>query len=158
MSYRRSAITPPNFKIGNSIMFNTISDNIFPTNSYQIGDLGISSLSLHLGSGAGFLNQQTGAIALGYNAGNTNQGTGAIAIGYNCGISNQGEYSIAIGNNAGVSSQSPNSIVINAGTGASITPSVSGLFVSPLRGLAVGAGVNVLIYNPSTSEIYYSTT
>jgi hypothetical protein len=51
MSYRRSAISPSNFKLGNSVLMNNIIDN--QPYLYPIKDLYILNDNLHLGTGAG---------------------------------------------------------------------------------------------------------
>ena len=97
-------------------------------------------------------------ISLGCGSGQTNQGTNSIAIGYQTGQTQQGNRAIAIGEKAGQTDQHSNSIILNATGNPLNSDGVSRLFIKPIRGVAVGAGVNHLMYDPSTGEIYYSTT
>jgi microcystin-dependent protein len=136
MSYRRSAITPSNFKIGNSIIMNQVIDN--QPYLYPVKDLYIDNINIHLGSGAGYEGsvyqfQGTGAVAVGgftaqnyqgqyavavgYEAAQQNQGTNSVAVGVDAAQIDQGDNSVAIGINAGQDTQGDNaiSIGINAG-------------------------------------------
>jgi hypothetical protein len=64
---------------------------------------------------------------------------------------------IAIGNNAGVASQTAGSICLNA-SGVALNPNQVGLFINPIRGVALGLGVGVVFYDAATFELQYSTT
>ena len=123
-------------------------------------------------------NQQFNAIALGNNSGNSYQGANSIAIGSNAGVNQdlnciaignkagycvsdlQGQNSICLGNNAGAANPNgySNYTIINSSSN-SLNPQTSNAFyVNPIRSTAAGKGVGVLFYNPTTSEIQYSTT
>lgn len=124
------------------------------------GQTNQGSEAIALGTQAGLTTQAQGAVAVGFDAGRNNQGTRALSIGYQAGMgttSGQGSNSIAIGNQAGVSSQVANSICLNA-SGSALNPNQAGLFVRPIRGVALGIGVNRLSYDPATFEIVYSLT
>ena len=71
---------------------------------------------------------------------------------------NQGQNSIAIGTNSGLNNQHVNSIIINSTGNVINTLTPNAFYVAPIRSSAAGKGVNVLFYNPLTSEIMYSTT
>jgi len=136
MSYRRSAITPSNFKIGNSVIMNQVIDN--QPYFYPVKDLYIDNINIHLGSGAGYEGsvyqfQGTGAVAIGgftaqnyqgehavaigYEAGQQNQGTNSVAVGVDAGQDTQGDNAVAIGINAGQTNQSVNSVAIGVYAG-----------------------------------------
>lgn len=122
-----------------------------------------------IGNSAGRYGQSAGAIAIGIGAGAgvldgagailTQQQTNTIAIGNNAGTLGQKINSIAIGNLAcsGIN-QDANSIVINASGVATNTNGNDRCFIRPIRGVALGIGVNRLSYDPTTFEITYSTT
>ncbi len=137
MSYRRSAITPPNFKMGNTVLINNVIDQ--QTYFHPINDLYINNINIHLGSGAGYDGdgygdyQGTGAVAIGgftaqnlqgeksvaigYEAAQQNQGTNSVAIGVDAAQLDQGDNSVAIGINAGQDTQGYNSVAIGIGAG-----------------------------------------
>jgi hypothetical protein len=109
MSYRRSAISPSNFKLGNSVLMNNIIDN--QPYLYPIKDLYILNDNLHLGTGAGgigvtsYVYQGTGSVALGAYASQNYQGKYSVSVGYESGQQHQGDYSVAIGYEAGQNNQ-----------------------------------------------------
>lgn len=137
------------------------------------GDFGIA-----IGSSAGQTSQGNYSIAIGASAGQTGQGSYAIAIGASSGVTGQGAKSISINSSGstftstGINSICINSstmanaitstfnrtIAINASASAIIPTSVDALYIKPIRGVAHGAGVGTLRYDPSTGEITYSTT
>lgn len=108
-----------------------------------------------IGANAGRLDQTDFAVAIGSQAGSSNQGLGSVALGQQAGRTNQGQYSIAIGANAGFTDQSANSIALNA-SGVALNPSVSGLFINPIRGVNHGLGPGILKYDLVTREVTYS--
>ena len=134
------------------------SDNCVAVGSSAGQSLQASSATA-LGNFAGNANQGTNCVAVGTNAGEARQGTGSVAIGNGAGNDRQGRNSVAIGAGAGDTLQNDNTIVLNA-TGAPINGDIgaSRLLVAPIRGVALGAGVGVLIYDPATFEIVYSTS
>jgi hypothetical protein len=135
----------------------------------------VAGPKVHLGAGAGEINQQDysvaignaagndsqgiSSISIGTQAGNISQGNDAIAIGRQSGFQNQGTNAIAIGQQAGESGQSANSIIINA-SGSALDTTFPGTFINPIR-LASSSGFSstpsVLLYDASSSEIGYST-
>ena len=166
MSYRRSAITPSNFKIGNSVIMNQVIDN--QPYLYPVKDLYIDNINIHLGSGAGYEGsvyqfQGTGAVAIGgftaqnfqgehavaigYEAGQQNQGTNSVAIGIDAGQQNQGTNSVSIGINAGQDTQGDNSVAIginsaqnNQGTNSVAIGNLSGNTNQEPNCIAIGNG------------------
>jgi len=115
-----------------------------------------NSNSIAIGTGAGGTRQSTIAIAIGSNAGFINQGANTVAIGRSAGNSNQGLNAIAIGNQAGVTNQSSNSIILNASGTALDNSGNTGLFINPVE--FITGGRNLVSYNPTTSEVFYSDT
>lgn len=111
-----------------------------------------------IGISAGQTTQGINTVAIGNSAGKTSQGLGGIAIGSTAGEASQGASSVAIGISAGQTNQHANSIILNASGSALNSNGTSRFFVKPIRGVALGAGVNHLMYDPATGEIYYSTT
>jgi hypothetical protein len=110
-----------------------------------------------VGAFAGDYSQSTGAVAIGANAGYEFQSVYSVAVGMESGQYSQGNYSVAIGYQAGQSNQAENSIVLNA-NGTSLDAANTGLFVKPVRELALpAAGWAVLFYNPTTGEIAYQS-
>jgi hypothetical protein len=75
---------------------------------------------------------------------------------YSTDVSGSGTNSIAIGRNAVANTSTANSITLN-GSGTAITANQAGLFVAPIRGVALGLGVGVMYYDATTKEIQYST-
>ena len=124
----------------------------------EAGDDAQGSNAVAIGLEAGRTSQGSGAVAIGPNSGGDSQGTDAIAIGESAGNDNQGENAIAIGNSAGTSNQHDNSIILNATGSALNSDGTDRLFIAPIRDEALGIGVGVLKYNPTTKEITYSTT
>jgi len=119
------------------------------------GQINQSSNSIALGAYAGQIAQQDFSIAIGAYAGQTSQNSKAIVIGYNSGL-NQGTSSIIIGNGAGTSNVPKNTILINPTlydtSFTAINPTVSGLYISPIRTVA-GTASGALSWNSSTGEI-----
>jgi hypothetical protein len=113
--------------------------------------------AIAIGSLAGFANQSTNSIAIGYKAGSTLQGTNSIAIGPGAGQNIQASYAIAFGALAGVSSQSANSIILNASPYKTDT-TTPGFFVSTVRNLTGTNGLNILSYDTTANELFYSDT
>jgi hypothetical protein len=112
--------------------------------------------AISIGVNAGRNNQATRAIAMGWGAGQTRQSTNAIAIGFNAGNTGQGSNAIAIGNQAGVTNQSSNSIILNASGSTLDNTGNVGLFINPVE--FITGGRNVVSYNATTSEVFYSDT
>jgi hypothetical protein len=110
-----------------------------------------------VGHQAGEDTQGANSTAVGSLAGQTSQSKGAVALGMNAGNRRQGAYSIAIGMNAAPTTQPANCICINS-SGVALNPAGAGLFIDSLRGVALGVGVGVVVYNPTTKELNYSTT
>jgi microcystin-dependent protein len=120
MSYRRSAITPSNFRIGNSIMMNEHVD--YQPYLDPVKDLYIHNINIHLGSGAGYEGsvyqfQGTGAVAVGGFTAQNQQGQYAVAVGYEAAQQNQGIKSVAIGFEAAQTTQGTNSVAIGVEAG-----------------------------------------
>jgi hypothetical protein len=113
-------------------------------------------LTVAIGAGAGLTGQKDGAVAIGAAAGQTGQGLDAVAVGLQAGEFNQGQHAVAIGHLAGATGQHAYSIALNA-SGIQLNPGNTGFFVRPLRSSAFGAGIGVLVYDPSSYEIMYST-
>jgi hypothetical protein len=121
-----------------------------------------------LGYAAGVVDQGLGSIAIGYKAGKNYQGKNAIAIGAlsggvtgPTGPNGQGENSIAIGYKAGITGQGKNSIILNASGFPLNDLSGNALYISPIRDVTnpVPTAVSCLslCYNPTNSEVYYSS-
>jgi len=113
--------------------------------------------SVRMGEGAGG-SSNIDAVAIGIRAGKENQGVNAVAIGDQAGELSQGNNAVAIGALAGESNQDNNTIVLNATGSALDTNGTDRLFVKPVRGVAQGVGVGIVIYDPATGELAYSTT
>lgn len=121
------------------------------------GNVNQSQYAVAIGTQSGQSGQGDSGIAIGNLSGTSNQGANSVAIGAYAGASSQGSNSIAIGANAGDLNQHANSIILNA-SGVSLSSNgTNRLFISPIRGVAHGAGVGRLIYDPTTFEITYST-
>jgi len=123
---------------------------------YRSGQIGQGLLTVAIGAGAGLTGQKDGAVAIGAAAGQTGQGLDAVAVGLQAGEFNQGQHAVAIGHLAGATGQHAYSIALNA-SGIQLNPGNTGFFVRPLRSSAFGAGIGVLVYDPSSYEIMYST-
>jgi hypothetical protein len=140
-----------------------------------------------IGNGAGSNSTGTYRIAIGGNAGNGVTSSSTIAIGANAGVGvTGGNNSIAIGTNSGYSQgdnsiaigyfaggnnifgtpqpQASNTIILNAS--GSIVSGNSGTtgccYVKPIRGTSLASLMSSgftgpIYYNPTTSEIAYST-
>ena len=92
------------------------SDYIFWNNATSTWDVG--NTTIHIGSNAGYTNQQSNAIAIGQNTGYTNQQSNAIAIGQSAGYGLQGANAIAVGQNAGQTNQGTNAVAIGQNAGS----------------------------------------
>ena len=114
--------------------------------------------SVAIGQSAGNSTQGSSSVAIGQNAGSGNQKAFSVAIGAGAGQSGMGEYAIAIGNLAGNSSQSQKSICLNASDVALDNTAVEGLFIKPIRGVDHRIGIGIMRYDPTTSEVTYSTS
>jgi hypothetical protein len=126
----------------------------------QAGNTTQGQDGIAIGRTAGLEEQGAGAVAIGFSAGQTTQGGNCVAIGRNAGqgtTTAQGANAIAIGGNAGVASQTAGSICLNA-SGVALNPNQVGLFINPIRGVALGLGVGVVFYDAATFELQYSTT
>jgi len=110
-----------------------------------------------IGLQAGNTNQGIGAVAIGSLSGFTTQGGGAVAIGNNAGQAGLGANAIAIGNNACIGSGTAGSICLNA-SGSALNSNQTGLFINPIRGVALGIGIGRVFYNSATFELQYSTS
>ena len=122
-----------------------------------VSSTGSTSNSVAVGFEAMRVNGSTGCVSIGYKANRDAAGANSVVIGsYSTNTTGSGSNSIAIGRDAVASSSTADSITINA-TGAAITANQAGLFVAPIRGVALGLGVGVLYYDSSTKEIQYST-
>lgn len=129
--------------------------------------------AIAIGYESGYTDQKEYAVAIGRISGRTNQGKYAVAVGYDSGILNQGQYAVALGGNTGTNNQADysvcmgiladtiyeNTIVINVDRFNPLEATNSGFFVSPscLRALPSGLGVDTLVFNNITGEIYKST-
>ena len=88
---------------------------------------------------------------------NTGIGTfNAVCIGNGAGSIGLGDNSVAIGTNASSTNGAADSICI-VGDATTVNPPNSGLFISPIRGVALGLGVGVMKYDPVSKEVVYST-
>jgi hypothetical protein len=117
-----------------------------------------SNGGVHLGLRAGQNPAGNNGVAIGTNAGASTQGGGGVAVGLQAGQTSQGTYAVAVGTQAGQTSQHANSIVLNA-TGSPLnTLGISRSYVAPVRGVAHGVGVGVMVYDPVAFEMTYSTT
>lgn len=96
-------------------------------------------------------------IAIGIGAGTNNQAGNSVAVGGEAGETNLGQDSIAVGFRAAKAGLAANSICINA-TGAALNPAAAGVYIAPIRGVALGIGVGRVLYNAGTAELVYSTT
>jgi hypothetical protein len=82
----------------------------------------------------------------------------AVRVGEGAGEAGAGADSVAVGLRAGQTVLDANSIVINA-TGADLpTTGANQCHVAPIRGVAHGVGVGLLVYDPASGEITYSTS
>ncbi len=129
--------------------------------------IGASSAPSNQGQGAIAIGTSAGedgtmgnkSIAIGTFAGSDGSlGEDAIAIGTDAGLGGSGVNCVLIGTNSGCGETISGTIVINA-TGAGLNSDGNNrLFIAPIRDEALGIGVGVLKYNPTTKEITYSTT
>lgn len=109
---------------------------------------------VRLGTLAGATNQSISAIAIGREAGQNEQSANAVSVGTRAGQFSQGANAIAIGTGAGNYYQSDNSICLNA-SGTDLNADEAGLFISPVAEQT--ADSNIMVYDPSTSKVTYST-
>jgi uncharacterized spore protein YtfJ len=98
----------------------------------------------------------TSKIAFGVGAGLNNPAANSVALGTQAGETNLGQDSIAIGYRAAQAGLAANSICINA-TGAALNPAAAGVYIAPIRGVALGIGAGRVLYDPATAELVYST-
>ena len=141
-------------------------NNTLGTNSVAIGydavvqSSAVTSNVVGVGFEALRSNANPSAIGIGSRANKLNAGSNSIVIGAyitNTDPSGAGVNSIAIGRDAVANGSTANSITLNA-SGTAVTANQAGLFVNPIRGVALGIGViGALIYDPATREIVYST-
>lgn len=117
------------------------------------GKFNQGSQTIAIGTQAGESNQLSNSIAIGRLAGNLSQGSNSIAIGNNAGQQEQGLTSIAIGVNAGTSNQISNSIILNATGSALNAQTQSGFYVAPMSQSSNLSGLQLMTYNPITSQI-----
>jgi len=168
----------------NAIAIGTFSGTT-SQNNYSIamgwyaGNLNQGANGIAIGFLSGSYNQKSNSIAIGLQAGESNLGSNSIAIGvsaalenslgnciaigYNAGKENLGNNSIAIGSyayyntygNGGAKPAVNNTIVLNA-TGIQLDPSApNSFYLAPIRNATANY---TLVYNPSTSEITYTST
>lgn len=159
--------------LGASVATLAGNDISFVGNVSVAGTLEISDAVLHRGdldvlgnltvSGAvnadGGLNVSGGNLDLGDPSGFITFGAStAVRVGDGAGEAGAGTDSVAVGLRAGQTTLDANSIVINA-TGFDLpTTGASHCHVAPIRGVAHGVGVGLLVYDPATAEITYSTS
>ena len=111
-----------------------------------------------IGDASGQTSQNLGAVGIGQLCASNAQGTRAVAIGSSAGRATQGASSVAIGAFAGQTSQAANTIIINAsGSAINGVAGVTGAcYINPIR--STGAtGTNVLSYDTTNSEVFYTT-
>jgi hypothetical protein len=120
---------------------------------YGAGYSNQGTSSIAIGAFAGYSNQNYESIAVGINAGNSNQGNETVAIGNYAGHSNQGYRSIAIGSYAGFRNQISNSIILNATDASLNAQNISGFYVAPVSQSSNLSGLQLMTYNPATSQI-----
>lgn len=127
----------------------------------EAGQVGYNNDSVSIGYRAGNTNMPGSGIAIGTRALETNtvaNGIYSIGIGWLANLTNAANYSTCINSSSFASTASvANTIILNSGS-SSVNPASSGFFVQPVASRAAGVGVNRLMYDPSTKEIYYSTT
>lgn len=95
---------------------------------------------------------QNSKIHIGTDAGSITQASNTVAIGVSAGYSNQGLNAIAIGNKAGLTNQASNSIILNASSNA-LNAAAPGFFVTPVAQSSNLSGLQIMTYNPATSQI-----
>ena len=157
-------ITADTFAIGNNTGVGA-GVNTFASGFNSGNNSGSNSYASGINSGNDTTGNQTSiGIAAGNNSGQSvcigiNCGTGvfnATCIGNGAGSIGLGDNSVAIGTNASSTNGAADSICI-VGDATTVNPPNSGLFISPIRGVALGLGVGVMKYDPATKEIVYST-
>jgi hypothetical protein len=99
-----------------NITYGNLSDGSTLATTSYVQNI-VASPNVAIGEGAGYTQQQTGAVAIGYNAGYTKQGTQAVAIGALSGQYAQGSQAVAIGLGAGATGQAPSAVAIGANAG-----------------------------------------
>ena len=152
------------FAIGNNTGVNA-GVNTFASGFNTGNDTAYNSYASGINSGNNTTGNQTSiGIASGNNSGQSvciglNAGGGtynAVCIGNSAGSVGLGFNSVAIGTNASPTNGSADSICI-VGDATTVNPPNSGLFISPIRGVALGLGVGVMKYDPVSKEVVYST-
>lgn len=134
------------------------------TRNIILGDLAGKSIStqidnVFIGHKAGNDAVISRGVAIGFEAGRTGMGQSAICIGQSAGRNNAGQYSIHIGFGAGNVGGNYSGCVVIVGGATTLNPDgANRCFIKPVRGVAHGIGVGVMKYDPTTSEITYSTT
>ena len=131
------------------------SGNNAGSNSYALGintgnNTGVNQTSI--GEAAGNNSEQSVCIGVNTGIGTFNatcigNGAGSVGLGFN---------SVAIGTNASSTGGAADSICI-VGDATTVNPPNSGLFISPIRGVALGLGIGVMKYDPVSKEVVYST-
>ena len=123
------------------------------------GNSNQGSNGVAIGSSAGNSNQGGYGVGIGWGAGMNSQGYNSVAIGGLAGTYSQGTNAIAIGYTAGYNGQANNTIVLNA-TGATlngVSAQTNSFYVAPIRNNNV-TPPNLLCWDPTTKEVYYTTT
>jgi len=100
----------------------TAPGDITTTGNISVGNILAQNIrtiegTVHLGQGAGLINQGTYGIAIGRFAGSQTQGGAGLAIGQLAGQISQGQSAIALGLYAAASSQSDNAVAIGSYAG-----------------------------------------
>jgi len=122
------------------------------------GQTSQSQIAVAVGGSSGQTSQGEGAVAVGFQAGQLNQGQYSTALGEEAGEQNQGQFSVCIGALAGQTTADANSILINASGVALASTGASRTHINPIRGVAHGVGVGVMVYDPVAFELTYSTS
>lgn len=117
------------------------------------GNVSQGTSAIAIGAFAGNISQGFDSIALGATAGCNIQGNSSIAIGSGAGCNIQGNNSIAIGNLAGLNNQISNSIILNATGSVLNAQNISGFYVAPVSQSSNLSGLQLMTYNPATSQI-----
>ena len=83
-----------------------------------------------------------------------------VAIGQGAGANLPADLAngVFIGYSTGAQSAVLECVVLNGqGEGNALVADQTGFFVAPVRGVEAGMGLNVMLYNSATGEIFYST-
>lgn len=161
-------------KIGNSAGLNSPTTSFTTLVGYQTGYSLAGNNSVAIGVNSGALNMSAGVVAIGNQAGYNTSGYRSTCIGTTAGYNYCGQNSVCIGYGAGVTNcpngclvfnsggatENPtavNTITINSSATAINGATANATYISPIRGVAASKGVNVLCYDPTTKEVYYST-